>query len=105
MTDGHGAPPSDAPAPAAASDSTAAPAPADLRSNVHHHAAATHEKEQASSIGRMTPRPTFLENLATSRDSQFQFDRRDSSELDRYFVSQWDKMVYVADYQKDRNMV
>lgn len=88
MTDGHGAPSADAPAPAAAADCTAAPVPADARSHAHHQAAQTHDKEQASSIGRITPRPTFLEHLATSRDSQFQFDRRDSSELDRYFVSQ-----------------
>jgi hypothetical protein len=35
----------------------------------------------------MTPRPTFLENLADSRDSQFMLNRRDSDDLDRYFVS------------------
>jgi hypothetical protein len=87
MTDGHSAPPADAPAPAAAADSTAAPVPADVRSHpVHHDTAPIHEKEQASSFGRITPRPTFLEHLATSRDSQFHLDRRDSSELDRYFV-------------------
>lgn len=89
MTDGHSAPPADAPAPAAAADCTPAPVPADVRSHAHHQQAApTHEKEQVSSMGRITPRPTFLEHLATSRDSQFQLDRRDSSELDRYFVSQ-----------------
>lgn len=88
MTDGHSAPPADGPAPAAAGDHNAAPVPADVRGHAHHQAAPTHDKEQASSIGRVTPRPTFLEHLATSRDSQFQFDRRDSSELDRYFVSQ-----------------
>lgn len=105
MTDGHSAPPADAPAPAAA-DCTAAPVPADLRSHAHHHTAPTHEKEQVSSIGRITPRPTFLEHLATSRDSQFQLDRRDSSELDRYFVSQSDgEMVYMEEEQKNRNML
>lgn len=89
MTDGHSAPSADAPAPAAAADCNAAPVPADVRSHAHHHQAApTHDKEQVSSMGRITPRPTFLEHLATSRDSQFQLDRRDSSELDRYFVSQ-----------------
>ncbi|KAJ5462881.1 hypothetical protein N7475_007825 [Penicillium sp. IBT 31633x] len=87
MTDGHSAPPAEAPAPAAApADSAPAPVPADMRSHaVHHDTVQIHEKEQASSVGRITPRPTFLENLATSRDSQFQLDRRDSSELDRYF--------------------
>lgn len=93
MTDGHSAPPADAPAPAAAADCTAAPVPADVRSHAHHQPAPTHDKEQVSSIGRITPRPTFLEHLATSRDSQFHLDRRDSSELDRYFVSQYDSIA------------
>ncbi|CAG8114111.1 unnamed protein product [Penicillium olsonii] len=85
MTDGHSAPPADAPAPAAAADTATAPVPADVRSHaVHHDATPAHEKEQAS-VGRITPRPTFLEHLATSRDSQFHLDRRDSSELERYF--------------------
>ncbi|CAG8883286.1 unnamed protein product [Penicillium salamii] len=85
MTEGHSAPPADAPAPAAAADSAAAPVPADVRSHaVHHDTTPAHEKEQAS-VGRITPRPTFLEHLATSRDSQFHLDRRDSSELERYF--------------------
>ncbi|PWY85768.1 UPF0187 domain membrane protein [Aspergillus sclerotioniger CBS 115572] len=35
--------------------------------------------------GRLTPRPSFLENLASSRATQFMLDRRNSSELDRYF--------------------
>jgi hypothetical protein len=87
MTDGHSAPPADAPAPPAAADTAAAPVPADVRSQPAHHASApTYHKEQDSSVGRITPRPTFLEHLATSRDSQFHLDRRDSSELDRYFV-------------------
>ncbi|CAI7604224.1 unnamed protein product [Penicillium glandicola] len=86
MTDGHSAPPADAPATAAATADCAAPVPVDVRSHaMPHQTAPIHEKEQDSPIGRMTPRPTFLENLATSRDSQFHLDRRDSSELDRYF--------------------
>ncbi|EKV10682.1 Bestrophin-like [Penicillium digitatum] len=85
MTDGHSAPPADTPALAPAADSTAAPVPADVRSHVHHQTAPTHDKEQVSSFGRITPRPTFLGNLATSRDTQFQLDRRNSSELERYF--------------------
>jgi hypothetical protein len=66
----------------------AAPVPADVRSHAvqQHNTAPSHEKEQGSSVGRLTPRPTFLEHLANSRDSQFKLDRRDSSELDRYFV-------------------
>ncbi|GKZ18624.1 hypothetical protein AbraIFM66951_007644 [Aspergillus brasiliensis] len=36
--------------------------------------------------GRLTPRPSFLENhLASSRDTQFMLGRRNSSEIDRYF--------------------
>ncbi|PWY70252.1 UPF0187-domain-containing protein [Aspergillus heteromorphus CBS 117.55] len=35
--------------------------------------------------GRLTPRPSFLENLANSRDTQFHLDRRNSSEINRYF--------------------
>jgi hypothetical protein len=87
MTDGHSAPVADAPTSSTVADS-AAPVPADVRSHaVHHHdTAPSHEKEQGSSVGRLTPRPTFLENLANSREAQFQLDRRDSSELDRYFV-------------------
>ncbi|KAJ5795060.1 hypothetical protein N7457_001659 [Penicillium paradoxum] len=86
MTDGSGAPPADAPAPAAAVDSAPAPVPTEVRSHAgHHDAPPVHEKEQTSSVGRITPRPTFLEHLASSRESQFQLNRRDSSELDRYF--------------------
>lgn len=36
--------------------------------------------------GRLTPRPSFLENLASSTDRQFMLGRRNSSEIDRYFV-------------------
>lgn len=88
MTDGHSSPVAEAPSAAAVADNTAAPVPADVRSHaVHHHnTAPSHEKEQGSSVGRLTPRPTFLDHLANSRDSQFKLDRRDSSELDRYFV-------------------
>lgn len=87
MTDGHSAPPADAPAPAAAADCTAAPVPAESRSHATPQQAATHHEKDHDSVGRITPRPTFLEHLATSRDTQFKFDRRDSSELERYFVS------------------
>ena len=34
---------------------------------------------------RLTHRPTFLENLASSRDTQFTL-KRHSSDVDRYFV-------------------
>lgn len=39
--------------------------------------------------GRLTPRPSFLENLASSREKQFMLGRRNSSEIDRYFVCQY----------------
>lgn len=35
---------------------------------------------------RLTPRPSFLENLADSRDRQFMLHRRQSTDVDRYFV-------------------
>ncbi|EYE97829.1 UPF0187 domain membrane protein [Aspergillus ruber CBS 135680] len=34
---------------------------------------------------RITPRPSFLENLADSRERQFMLDRRNSTDVDRYF--------------------
>lgn len=37
-------------------------------------------------IRRITPRPSFLENLADSRDRQFMLHRRASTDVDRYFV-------------------
>lgn len=43
-------------------------------------------QEKTFRPGRLTPRPSFLENLANSRDRQFMLDRRNSSELNRYFV-------------------
>ncbi|CDM29465.1 hypothetical protein DTO013E5_5199 [Penicillium roqueforti] len=86
MAEGHSAPAAEAPAPAAAvaADCTAAPVAADMRSHAHHQTAPIHEQEQVS-FGPLTHRPTFLEHLATSRDMQFKLDRRDTSELDRYF--------------------
>ncbi|RAH44734.1 UPF0187 domain membrane protein [Aspergillus brunneoviolaceus CBS 621.78] len=42
-------------------------------------------QEKTFRPGRLTPRPSFLENLANSRDRQFMLDRRNSSELNRYF--------------------
>ncbi|KAL3465829.1 Bestrophin, RFP-TM, chloride channel-domain-containing protein [Aspergillus heterothallicus] len=83
---GHAAPPADAGghAVAAAADG---PAPVVAERHGHHGAAANvhHIDDKISSQERITPRPTFLENLASSRDSQFMFDRRDSDDLDRYF--------------------
>ncbi|KAL5342930.1 Bestrophin, RFP-TM, chloride channel-domain-containing protein [Aspergillus crustosus] len=82
---GHAAPPVDAGHAAAAGDGPA-PVMSEVRHANNHGAAATapSEKSQKSSR-RITPRPTFLENLADSRDSQFMLNRRDSDDLDRYF--------------------
>lgn len=89
MTDGHSAPAHDA-APAPTGDSTAAPVPADVRAHGDPHAQnQPHALKEQDSAERLTPRPTFMEHLATSRDSQFHLDRRDSSELDRYFVREY----------------
>lgn len=86
MTDGHSAPAHDA-APTASGDHTAAPVPADVRAHGdHHNQSQPHGLKEQDSAERLTPRPTFMEHLATSRDSQFHLDRQDSSELDRYFV-------------------
>ncbi|KAA8647623.1 hypothetical protein EYZ11_003246 [Aspergillus tanneri] len=68
-------------------------APPPVPSNIHSHAvhndqgtALLDNKSLTSSRpANLTPRPTFLENLANSRDSQFMLDRRNSSEIDRYF--------------------
>lgn len=84
MTDGHTAPPADAPAQTTAADNATAPAPSNA--GLYGVQNTTSIEREKANVGRMTPRPTFLEHLATSRDSQFHLDRRDSSELDRYFV-------------------
>ncbi|OJI99030.1 hypothetical protein ASPVEDRAFT_496712 [Aspergillus versicolor CBS 583.65] len=87
MVDGHAAAPAEASAPAAGQADGPAPVQADVRhanaGNAHDHTAPRSEK--SSSPGRITPRPTFLENLADSRDSQFMLHRQDSDDLDRYF--------------------
>ncbi|KAJ5689119.1 hypothetical protein N7462_003511 [Penicillium macrosclerotiorum] len=85
MTEGH-APVVDAPAPTAGDSSGAAPVPVDVRHAADHHVQpAHHSLKEQDSVERLTPRPTFMENLAHSRDAQFHLDRRDSSELERYF--------------------
>ncbi|KKK23298.1 hypothetical protein ARAM_006379 [Aspergillus rambellii] len=84
----HIAPPADAGVAHGHAAETIAPVPADVRHNHHHdqHAAPTpHRDEKSWSQERLTPRPTFLENLASSRNSQFMLDRHNSGELDRYF--------------------
>lgn len=82
--EGHSAPAS-ADVPAATGE-----APAPVQSNVHshpvHHDQGSSQAEKETPRKQITPRPTFLENLADSRDSQFMLNRRDSDDLDRYFV-------------------
>ncbi|KAJ5182717.1 hypothetical protein N7492_000333 [Penicillium capsulatum] len=86
MTDGHNSPPAHEASTAAPTDnSTAAPVPTDVRAHGDHHVQTTSHAPERHSGDRITPRPTFMEHLASSRDSQFHLDRRDSSELERYF--------------------
>ncbi|KAL6239590.1 hypothetical protein BDW75DRAFT_99784 [Aspergillus navahoensis] len=88
MMDGgvtHSAPPADA---GHATAHTDGPAPVQADARHANHAQGQNNgppSEKSSSPGRMTPRPTFLENLADSRESQFMLKRRDSDDLDRYF--------------------
>ncbi|KAI9041643.1 UPF0187 domain membrane protein [Aspergillus affinis] len=83
--EGNTAPPADVAGPTG----DAAPP---VQSNVHSHAVhhdpntTNLDDKSASSFTRpVLTRPTFMENLANSRDSQFMLDRRNSSEIDRYF--------------------
>ncbi|PIG87946.1 UPF0187 domain membrane protein [Aspergillus arachidicola] len=82
--EGHSSPPVAADVPAQAGEGPA-PVQADIRSHAVHHDQGTVPEREPSPARRITPRPTFLENLASTRDSQFMLDRRNSSELDRYF--------------------
>lgn len=45
---------------------------------------------------RLTPRPSFLENLVDSRDRQFMLHRRQSTDVDRYFVCFFLLLLSVA---------
>ncbi|KAJ5381271.1 uncharacterized protein N7496_003699 [Penicillium cataractarum] len=87
MTEGHAAPVADAPAAAAGDSTGAAPVAVDTRHHADNHVAQPQPQslKEQDSTERLTPRPTFMENLASSRDAQFHLDRRDSSELERYF--------------------
>lgn len=88
MTDGHAAPVADTPAVASGDSTGAAPVAVSKAHHAdnHHDQAQPHSLKEQDSVERLTPRPTFMENLANSRDAQFHLDRRDSSELERYFV-------------------
>ncbi|KAL3474524.1 Bestrophin, RFP-TM, chloride channel-domain-containing protein [Aspergillus californicus] len=82
---GHAAPADTGVAHAPAADGPA-PVVSDVR-HANHNAQANgpHHNEKSTSQERLTPRPTFLDNLANSRDSQFMLSRQDTDDLDRYF--------------------
>lgn len=89
MSEGHAAPIADTPAVAAGDSTGTAPVAvpkADHADNHHHDQGQVHSLREQDSMERLTPRPTFMDNLVNSRDAQFHLDRRDSSELERYFV-------------------
>ncbi|KAL5360349.1 Bestrophin, RFP-TM, chloride channel-domain-containing protein [Aspergillus floccosus] len=81
--EGHSAPAS-ADAPTATGEPPA-PVQATVHAHAVHHDQGSSQVEKETPRKQITPRPTFLENLADSRDSQFMFHRRDSDDLDRYF--------------------
>lgn len=69
------------------------PVVTDVHTDAHHQAVPAHHKEKEElqpRVKALTPRPTFMENLANSRDRQFKLSRQDSSELERYFVREPD---------------
>lgn len=88
MSEGHAAPVADAPAVAAGDSTGTGPVAVHKAHHVdnHHDQGQAHSLKEQDSVERLTPRPTFMQNLANSRDAQFHLDRRDSSELERYFV-------------------
>lgn len=96
MSEGH-SPTADAPT-AGIGETVAAPVPVDARGQANHRAESTAQSsKEKEPMERLTPRPTFMEHLVDSREAQFHLNRRDSSELDRYFVRinlvrTWDKV-------------
>lgn len=85
MSEGHTSPTADT--PVTTTENNAAPVPADVRAHADHHAQTpSYGLKEQDSVQRLTPRPTFMEHLADSRDAQFRLHRRDSSELEQYFV-------------------
>ncbi|EAW12575.1 UPF0187 domain membrane protein [Aspergillus clavatus NRRL 1] len=83
--DGHAAaaPPAEAHAASTSTEPTL-PVQANVHSQAAHHPQVAHHEEEKEPE-RVTPRPTFLENLADSRESQFMFHRRRSDDFDSYF--------------------
>lgn len=107
MTEGHAAPVADAPAAAAGDSTGAAPVAVDTRHHAdnHHAPPQPHTLKEQDSVERLTPRPTFMENLANSRDAQFHLDRRDSSELERYFVCGQPETIQIYEECNRTNMI
>jgi hypothetical protein len=83
--EGHSAPPAADAAGAGTTTDAAPPVQANVHAHAAHHNQPVHHEEKEP-IGRVTPRPTFLENLADSRESQFRFHRRKNDDFDSYFV-------------------
>ncbi|GAQ09135.1 UPF0187 protein sll1024 [Aspergillus lentulus] len=82
--EGHSAPPAADAAGAGTTTDAAPPVQANVHAQAaHHNQPVSHEEK--GPIGRVTPRPTFLENLADSRESQFRFHRRKNDDFDSYF--------------------
>ena len=77
-------------APGVTSDNAPPPMPANVHVHpVHHDDAPIQSPKEEDNHPRFkapTPRPTFMEHLANSREAQFQLHRQDSSELEHYFV-------------------
>lgn len=107
MTEGNAAPVADVPVATAGDSTGTAPVAVGNRHHVDNNNGQTyaHSLKEQDSSERLTPRPTFMENLVGSRDAQFHLDRRDSSELDKYFVSgsflekyesTWANMILIA---------
>lgn len=56
----------------------------DVHGDKHDPASPTYSSKERDFIGRLSRQPSFLENLADSRDSQFPVQNR--GEIERYFV-------------------
>ncbi|GIK00457.1 hypothetical protein Aspvir_004482 [Aspergillus viridinutans] len=83
--EGHSAPPAADAAGAGITTDAAPPVQANVHSHAVHHNQPVHHEEKEPTVGRVTPRPTFLTNLADSRESQFRFHRRKTDDFDSYF--------------------
>ncbi|KAJ5921232.1 hypothetical protein N7466_009558 [Penicillium verhagenii] len=83
-------------APQSPSDDTAGfsdvsvppPAPVDVHDHTNHHQNVpvhTKDEQPMPRIKPITPRPTYMEHLANSRDMQFHLGQQHDSDLERYF--------------------